>query len=261
MPELPDVEGFRRVLVEHAAGRRVIRVDVADVGVLRGTTPRELDGALRGHCFRDPDRRGKWLIARTDGPTALMHFGMTGSLLWCHLGLPRHRHDRVVFVLDRGELRYHDMRKLQGIRLALDGEAVDRALAELGPDAACVTREEFDQMLAGRRRKVKTVLTDQSVLAGLGNLLSDEILWRARVHPGLAANRLTPQQRQQVYHEMRRVLRASVRVGRVPAWPSWLTGVRDDPSASCPRCGALLCRDRIAGRTTVWCPRCQGGVA
>jgi formamidopyrimidine-DNA glycosylase len=257
MPELPDVEGFRRVLAEHAVGGRVERVSVADTGALRGTTPRRLDRALRGHRFRDPCRHGKWLIAPTDGPTVLVHFGMTGSLLWCGIGQPRHPHDRVVFVVDGGELRYRDMRKLQGIRLARDTNAVERVLAELGPDAASVDWAEFDQMLSGRRRRVKAVLTDQTILAGLGNLLSDEILWRSRVHPGMPASQLTRAQRRRTYEEMRRVLRVCLRAGQVPARPRWLTGVRDRPGACCPRCGAPLRRDRLLGRTTVWCPQCQ----
>jgi formamidopyrimidine-DNA glycosylase len=235
----------------------VERVSVTDTGALRGTTPRQLDRALRGHRFSDPCRHGKWLIAPTDGPTVLLHFGMTGSLLWCRTGQPWHRHDRVVFLVDGGELRYRDMRKLQGVRLARDTNAVERVLAELGPDAARVDWAEFDRILSRRRRKIKAVLTDQTVLAGLGNLLSDEILWRARVHPRWPARELTRAQRRRIYKEMRSVLRTCLRAGQVPSLPCWLTGVRACPGACCSRCGAPLCRDRLLGRTTVWCPQCQ----
>src|SRR6202034_4699645 len=88
MPELPDVEGFRGVLADHATGQCVERVDAADAGVLRRVTARQLDDALRGRCFARPQRHGKWLIAPTDGPTVLFHFGMTGSLQWLERGRP-----------------------------------------------------------------------------------------------------------------------------------------------------------------------------
>lgn len=257
MPELPDVEGFRRVLDGAAAGRRIERVEVEDAGVLRGVSARRFGGQLKGRRFRHPYRHGKWLIAPTDGPTVMLHFGMTGGLVACPQGDTRHPHDRVVFVLSDGELRFRDQRKLQGIRLG-DEEAVRRTLAAQGPDAAGVGVAEFRELLAARRGRVKAVLIDQSVVAGLGNLLADEILWRARVHPARAARDLTAEESGRVHREMRRVLRASSRAGRVPGRPAWLTGRRDRPEPDCPRCGARLRDGRIGGRHTVWCPHCQG---
>jgi formamidopyrimidine-DNA glycosylase len=258
MPELPDVEGFRAVLARHATGQCVERVDVADAGVLRGVTARQLDDGLRSHCFTQPERHGKWLIARTDGPAVLLHFGMTGSLQWLERGAPLDRYDRVTFVTGAGELRYRDMRKLQGIRLARSRGEEDRVLAGLGPDALDVTPEQLDHILEGRRAAIKAALIDQKVIAGLGNLLADEILWRARIHPRRPTQSLTAEERRELHRQMRSVLRASIRAGRVPPRPSWLTGVRDQEDPRCPRCGAPLCRGRVGGRTTVWCPRDQG---
>ncbi|WKX73664.1 Fpg/Nei family DNA glycosylase [Streptomyces sp. XD-27] len=258
MPELPDVEGYRRVLDSCGRGRRVTRVERADPGVLRAVSARRLRRALEGRRLREPERLGKWLIARTDGPAVLLHFGMTGELLCCSADDPGHRHDRVVLTLDDDhQLRYRDQRKLQGLRLA-DSEAdIERVTARLGPDALAVDGETFASLLAGRRARVKTVLTDQSALAGLGNLLADEILWRAGIPPGRPAKALDEDERRRLYREMRGVLRSSVRAGRVPDRPSWLTGRRDAPDPACPRCDGPLRRTRIGGRGTVWCPRCQ----
>lgn len=256
MPELPDVEGFRRVLAEHA-GERIEAVRVYDPGVLRGIGVAELDAALRGRRFGPPRRHGKWLIAPVGGPVVLLHFGMTGSLSWHGPDRPRHRHDRVVWELSGGDLRYRDMRKLQGVRLA-DGDAeVARLLGGLGPDACDVSRPLFEALLAGRRARLKTVLTDQSVIAGLGNLLADEICWRARLNPLRPARDLAEGERHALYGAMRRVLRESVRAGRVPPRGSWLTGARDRPGDPCPRCGTTLSERRLSGRRTVWCRRCQ----
>lgn len=257
MPELPDVEGFRAVIARHAAGQRIERVDVADAGVLRGVTARQLAGRLRGCRFGQPERHGKWLIAGTDGPVILMHFGMTGSLDWLPRDAPRARYDRVVFVTATGELHYSDMRKLQGLSLADDRCEAERVLAGLGPDALQLDRDELGRLLAGRRGAIKATLTDQHLIAGLGNLLADEILWRSRIHPRRPARGLTAQELSTLHSQMRRVLRASVKAARVPPKPSWLTGVRDRPDPRCPRCRTPLCRSRIGGRTAVWCPHCQ----
>ena len=279
MPELPDVEAFRTVLDSCARGRRIERVEVYDAGVLRDVSERRLRRELEGRRFEEPARHGKWVLARTDGPTLLLHFGMTGRLLCCSPDDPRHAHDRVAVTVGGGareghrareghcgggpdegdvvrQVRYRDQRKLKGIWLT-DEAGVARLLAGQGPDAATATRGAFDAALAGRRGGLKPALMDQSVLAGLGNLLVDEILWRARLHPERTVRGLTDDDRARLYAEMRRTLRAAVRAGRVPSRKSWLTGHRDEPGAACPRCGAPLCHGRVAGRGTVRCPRCQ----
>ncbi|MFF8906202.1 Fpg/Nei family DNA glycosylase [Streptomyces olivaceoviridis] len=259
MPELPDVEGFRRVLDTCATGRVIHRVVVRDAGVLHGVGPRGLRDALEGRRLTEPERHGKWLLAHTgDGPTVLLHFGMTGRLLCGDPDDAVEPHDRVLFTLSDGrQLRYRDQRKLQGLWLAHDDREVARRLERQGPDALAVSREEFETALAARRGHLKTVLTDQSVLAGLGNLLADEILWRARLRPDSRASDLAQADRRRLYTHMRRTLRDAVAAGCVPPRGSWLTGHRDDPDPICPRCGSPLRRSRMAGRGTVWCPRCQ----
>ncbi|MEU6282041.1 DNA-formamidopyrimidine glycosylase family protein [Streptomyces sp. NPDC047028] len=260
MPELPDVEGFRQVL-ESCARRRVIRrVEVRDTGVLHGVSARRLPDALEGRRFAAPDRHGKWLLARTTagGPTVLLHFGMTGLLLCRHPDDPPEPHDRVLFTVgaDR-RLHYRDQRKLRGLWLADDESAVHRLLADQGPDALAVDRAAFEAALTAHRGGIKSVLTDQHVLAGLGNLLADEILWRAGLRPTRSARDLTEAELRRLFTHMRRTLRSAVAEGRVPPRDSWLTGHRDEPSPVCPRCGSLLTRSRVGGRGTVWCPRCQ----
>lgn len=259
MPELPDVEGFGRVLTEHALSDPVRDVEVLDKQVLRGVEPRRLRDSVRGRRFGRPWRHGKWLVVpfRDEKPSLLLHFGMTGSLEWAKPEQPRHRHDRVVFRFPDGELRYRDMRKLTGLRLARDDTERRDALADLGPDAAEVSRTQLADALSGVRRRLKPALVDQSVVAGLGNLLVDEILWRAKLNPYRSAASLRPADVARLHARMTTVLKQSVREGRVPPHPSWLTGRRDDPSGSCPRCGTPLRHARLDGRSTVWCPNCQ----
>ncbi|MFE2376135.1 Fpg/Nei family DNA glycosylase [Streptomyces sp. NPDC059398] len=259
MPELPDVEAFRKVLDSCAGGRTIQRVEVRDTGVLHGMSAARFSGELEGHRFEMSERHGKWLLARTDGPMLLVHFGMTGLFVCCRPDDSPHPHDRVVFTLDDDhQLRYRDQRKLKGMWLA-GTQDVDRLLAGQGPDAAEIDREEFEQLLARRRGGVKSALIDQSNLAGLGNLLADEILWRAHVDPARKAGKLTERERGRLYTDMRRTVRSAVSAGRVPPRKSWLTGHRDERAATCPRCGERLRRGRVSGRSTVWCPHCQTG--
>jgi formamidopyrimidine-DNA glycosylase len=263
MPELPDVEGFRRVLDSHGRGRRITRVEVADAGVLRGVTARRLARELEGRRFATPERRGKWLLAPTEdgkdgGPTVLLHFGMTGNLVRDPPDEPPHAHDRVTFTLDDGHLlRYRDQRKLKGLWLAASDAEVARVIGDQGPDALSLGRGELASALSGRRGRIKGALLDQTVVAGLGNLLGDEILWQARIHPSRQTSRLSSDDQKRLDTTLRRVLRDSVRAGHVPTRGSWLTGHRYDEDPHCPRCDGPLSTTRAAGRTTAYCPNCQ----
>jgi formamidopyrimidine-DNA glycosylase len=258
LPELVDVEGFRRV-AEHAVDRKVRTVRTHDAGVLRGVTPARLSEALTGRRFGRPWRHGKWLILPVGGADGelLLHFGMTGSLHWCSADSDRHRHDRVEWELRGGVLRYRDMRKLTGVHLARDADERRALLQDLGPDALSVRDDELTRLLGGRSRQLKAALMDQHVLAGLGSLLVDEILWQARLHPRAPTAQLDNAQMTCLAGSLRKVLRAGARLGRVPDGPDRLTGHREEPDARCPRQGATLLRQRIAGRTTFWCPECQ----
>lgn len=265
MPELPDVEGFRRVAAR-ASGERIDRVEVADEGVLRGVKRKDLQRELTGTALGSPRRHGKWLVLPVrspgrrharDQPSVVMHFGMTGSLTWVDDSEDRHRHDRVVLVTDNGELRYRDMRKLQGVRLARDDDAVADLLGGAGPDAGEISATDLAGLLGAKNRQLKPALMDQSVVAGLGNLLVDEILWRARLHPQRSTSEMSDADLRRLHARMRRVLRDASEVGHVPPRRSWLTGHRDEPGDGCPRCGTELRRTRVGGRRTVWCPNCQ----
>jgi formamidopyrimidine-DNA glycosylase len=258
MPELPDVEAFRRFFREHAAGKTV-RAIGADPTILRNTTPRGLANALRGRRFEEPTRHGKWLIAWTDGPALLLHFGMTGDLIWSGDEPERHRHDRVWIEFVEGrELRYRNMRKLGGAWLAHDAEEADQIMGALGPDALTIGRRDFLERLARRRGGVKAALMDQRLVAGVGNLIADEVLWQARLHPKRRIETLSDDERRTLFTTMHHVLKESVdHFDYVPRKRSWLNHVRGKPGALCPRCRTPLARTVAGGRTTYFCPSCQ----
>jgi formamidopyrimidine-DNA glycosylase len=254
VPELPDVEGFRRTM-RAAVGRPIESVEVPDRTMLRNASPQALGRHLKGARFREPQRHGKWLLAPAGQATVLMHFGMTGLLEWTGRDSARHVHDRLVFVCRGGELRYRNMRKFGGVWLARGDPG--EVTGALGPDAQALGRDDFHRLLSRRRGNVKAALMDQRLLAGVGNLLSDEILWRARVSPRARVDSLPARRLDRLYDAMHDSIRESIPRGRIPHGPRWLTRVRDERDPRCPRCGTHLRKATIAGRTACWCPRCQ----
>jgi formamidopyrimidine-DNA glycosylase len=185
----------------------------------------------------------------------LMHFGMTGRLDWASRRSERHPHDRIAFVCRGGELRYRNMRKFGGVWIWRRRREL--VTGPLGPDATEVDRERFRELVGGRRGTVKHTLMDQTLIAGLGNLMVDEIAWRARVDPRRKIGELSSRRISRLWEAMDEVVRESLPTGRVPPASGWLTGARDARDARCPHCGTRLRRATVAGRTTVWCPRDQ----
>jgi formamidopyrimidine-DNA glycosylase len=258
VPELPDVERFRRFFALHAAGRAVRSLEALDPAIVRNATPEALEQALRGRRFDEPRRHGKWLVAGTDGPVLLLHFGMTGDLIWSGDEPERHGHDRLILHLDEGELRYRDLRRFGGAWLALGPADVATVTGPLGPDALDVSREEFLRLLERRRGGLKAALMDQSLVAGVGNLIADEVLWQARLHPRARIEDLDVAARRRLFQIMHRVLRRAVdHADDLGRERRWLNSVRGLPGATCPRCRTPLERTVAAGRTTYFCPTCQ----
>lgn len=257
MPELPDVEGYRIELAAVLPGRRIEHVRVRDAGVLRNATARSFQQSLHRAVFAEPRRHGKWLLLPTDRTTLVVHSGMTGRPYYAEADSEQQRFDRVIVELDEGEFRFNDLRKLRGLGLADSPQSLDRIIGEAGPDALGLDARQLQQRLGSSRRRLKPALMDQAVIAGLGNLLCDEIAWQARIAPTRSCRDLDECDVRTLSTTMRRVLRTSVRHRCVPALRSWLTRARDERDAPCPRCGAPLRDRRINGRRTVWCERCQ----
>lgn len=261
MPELPDVEGYRSMLSEYLPGTSVRDVQVIDAGVLRNTSAAAFRDQLLGCRFRTPRRRGKWLMLPTDGPTLLIHNGMTGRLYFAEAGsssaAESDRNDRLIISTDAGEFCYADLRKLRGVWIVDTEAGIAAVVGEQGPDALGISAGAFRAALRGRRGVLKAVLMNQRVLAGLGNMLSDEICWRARLHPARPASTLGEDDLRRLHRVTQRTLSAAVRKGGIPRTRGWLASARDRAAMLCPRCRTTLCHTRIGGRSSIWCPRCQ----
>jgi hypothetical protein len=145
VPELPDVEGYARLLQSCVVGQRIDSVKVLDPGVVRAPSSKVFARRLKGRRFSHPDRRGKWLLARTDGPTLLLHFGMTGRLVWEDHSETLQRFDRVAISLEDGTLIFRDQRKLGGLWLANSEESIREIIGDQGPDALGLTGRRFEE--------------------------------------------------------------------------------------------------------------------
>lgn len=260
MPELLEVEAYRRLFAARALRRRIADVEAPDPWYLKaGLTARVLADALVGARFESVVRRGKLLLAPSDrGPTLALRFGMTGRLVVDgRAGVDRllysserteARWDRlVVHFADGGDLRVRDPRRLGGVLL-------DPELASLGPDATAVTPEEVRELTAASRAPLKALLMNQARLAGLGNLLSDEVLWRARLDPARPARSLDGAECRRLHRAIRQTLEV---LGRRGGSHTGTLQPHRLPGGRCPRCGTELVRRAITGRTSWSCPRCQ----
>src|ERR1700733_10035548 len=266
MPEEPEVEIARRLIADLALGRRIVGVDDADAFVTRPHSPGELRAALTGRTLTAAHRRGKTMWIETSGldgsadpgPDLGIHLGMSGRIVvtapdgWVAEGgdppgrdaQPRKAEwDRFTLEFaDGGRLALFDKRRLGRIVLNPD-------IGALGPDAAEVTPAQFRALITKGTIAVKARLLDQSKIAGIGNLLADEILWQARVSPLAPAGSLSPAQVNRLYSALKSVLESAIANGG--AHTGAMIAARH-PGGTCPRDGAPMAHGTVGGRST-WC--------
>src|SRR5215469_2491687 len=188
MPELPDVEGVARFLRRTAARRRITRVEVRDPSVVRSPSPRAFAQRVRGRSIQSIARRGKYLLFDLSGDLVMVgHLRMTGDFLVVPRDRPFRAHTRLVLGLGRDDLRFVDQRRFGHVDLigAADLTTVS-GLRALGVEPLSLefTLDRLRALIAGRRGTLKAFLLRQDRIAGIGNIYADEILFRARLHPG-----------------------------------------------------------------------------
>src|SRR4029077_7733518 len=259
MPELPDVETFKRYLDAMSLHQRISGVDVRSAYVLKGVSARELERRLKGRCFESSRRHGKHLFVRTNGDLWLrLHFGMTASLQYLKRREQAPKHTGVVFVFGNAHcLAFEDQRKFGEVGLLKD---IDEFLKNraLGPDALDIRFPQFKEIFGKHRGAVKTILLNQKLIAGIGNIYADEILFRARIHPATQASALKDKTVAKLFRATRDILRKAIEakadMDRMPK--SWLLPHRGK-DGKCPRCGRQLKSAVIGGRTAWFCTHCQ----
>ena len=258
MPEMIEIEYYRR-LADRTVGRSVRSVHTPDPWYLKaGTSGPALRRALRGATVTGTRRIGKLLLLDTDGVAVGLRFGMTGRLLVDGTGpiekleyaSARQEPTWVRFALrfeDGGDLRIVDPRRLGGVIL-------DPDTGGLGPDALAMRERDLREALAASRAPLKAWLLDQGRIAGVGNLIADEVLWRAGLDPARPAGSLTPGEAAELHRTLRRTVRLLMQRGGSHTGDLQVARVR---GATCPRDGTPLQRRTVGGRTTYSCPAHQ----
>jgi len=282
MPELPEVEMYKRYFERHGLGQTIARVRVLDARIA-GT--RKLS-QLAGHSFRGARRHGKHLFvsavipSRGDGegspshsqgiPRSArddtndrreiwlhMHFGMSGDLAYFTNDQPP-RFARLIFDFDNGaHLAFEDMRLFGIVDLTTSPADYIRE-HELGPDPLQIDLRRFRALLANKRGRIKALLLSQNVIAGIGNLYADEALYRSDIAPKRPVDRLVDAEVKALFTNIRKVLQETIAFkSRGGDYPGRFLVQHREEGDRCPRCGGTIRRTVVAGRTTYSCARHQ----
>lgn len=273
MPELPEVETVKSVIEPQVAGRTIERVAVRRPEVIAHPDAEAFCRRLAGQVFAGMARRGKFLVFHlASGGHVLLHLRMTGCLLAAPGDCPEEKHTHVVFSLAGGkELRFSDTRRFGRFWLMESGEE------DTYSGAASLGLEPFDSRLTGaylqerfgrRKKAIKECLLDQSAIAGIGNIYSDEILFLAKIRPTCPACCVTAEKWQRLAEIIPECLNYFIEKNRISPEEYWQTKGRDyrntpflrvygHAGEPCPDCGATLIRAIVGGRSSVYCPACQ----
>lgn len=268
MPELPEVETIVRDLKERVIGAGIQRVDFLNRSVWRNGKP--LSRSLIRKRITNIERIGKnILIHLSNNRTLVIHLKMTGRLTFEDSRTPLAKHTHFVIRLDNGELRYNDVRRFGYLDLVesskLDG--VDY-LARLGPDPLLISEYDFVRIIRSKRRIIKSLLLDQSIISGLGNIYTDEALFLARMHPRRISSSLSRKRIARLHHVIVEVLKAAIEA-RGSSIADYVDGsgkpglykdshkVYGREGQPCFQCSRHIKREVIGSRSAHFCTRCQ----
>lgn len=261
MPELPDVQIFKQYLDATSLHREIEKVAVHSHQILKGISGKKLKTKLEGHRFESTRRHGKYLFVRLDNNSWLVfHFGMTGFLKYFRAMDKEPAHDRLLIGFSNGyHLAYDSQRKLGEINITADIDGFIKK-KKAGPDPLDPSFDfaVFKKALARTRARVKSALMNQQLLAGIGNIYSDEILFQAGVNPNTKVDQLNTETLKKLFNAIKSVLQTAVKFRAKPEeFPdSYLLHYRHS-DGKCPECDGQIKHFKISGRTAYYCPTCQ----
>lgn len=272
MPELPEIETVRRVVGHQIVGRRIDKVMVDRPGVIAHPDPETFVIDLTGRVFERLDRRGKFLTAvLDDGGRLVMHMRMTGCLLVAPAEREPEPHTHVTISLDDGmELRFSDTRRFGRMWLFREGEEDTSGTSKLGPepDDPRLCAGYLESRAGCCRRAIKECLLDQGIVAGIGNIYSDEILFNVGIDPARPACELGQEDWERLADDIPRTLEFFVERNAISDEDYLESAGRDyrntpfiriygHAGEPCPVCGTTLVKRTVGGRGSVYCPHCQ----
>lgn len=275
MPELPEVETTRRHIAPHLEGRTIVEVELGRERMARrNARPSDVVDRLLGRRVGRVQRRGKFLLIEVEGDfTWVIHLGMSGRMRVTTPDEPRETHAHLLVRTDRGEeIRLIDPRTFGFVAVFTPEELLADSLSGLGPDAfdELPSADDVARVLADRRAPIKALLLDQRLLAGLGNIYADEVLFRAGIHPRRPGGEVSRAEIEQLVEAIPLVLAAGIEMGGTSLddlaylLPDGRAGEYLDRLAvygregePCPNCGTPIERVIVAQRSSHFCPRCQ----
>lgn len=275
MPELPEVEVTRLGLLDHLPGRTVAGIALSGHRLRIPMPHQQLRRHILGQHIASIDRRAKYLLVRMAGGAVLViHLGMTGKLGLLDGNAPRHRHDHLILTLDNGqEVRFNDSRRFGAVMVwpaeeAKEAERVFAAREGIEPLGGEFTAGNLLRLADRKTAPVKSLLMDGRLVAGIGNIYANEILFASRIHPLTPAGRLTVDNWQRVVAESKRILQLAIATGGStiadflgatghPGYFQLHFQVYGRGGLPCLLCEQLIIKTTSAGRATYFCPACQ----
>ena len=270
MPELPEVETVRKGLIKQVKGKKIINCKVLWNGIIEYPTPKEFIKNITNQTINDITRKGKVLMFILDDYYLLSHLRMEGKYFIKPKEEPLNKHDHVIFELDTNEeLRYNDTRKFGKMHLVKKDELYKSPISKLG-------LEPWDKELTisylkdklNTKKPIKSLLLDQSIITGIGNIYADEILFSSRIHPETEGNKLTNKNLQDIIDNTRTILSKAIELGgtTIHTYTSvnGITGlfqhellVHGKKDMPCPICKTKIIKTTVGTRGTYYCPHCQ----
>jgi formamidopyrimidine-DNA glycosylase len=269
MPELPEVENVKRKLEPLILNQQILDIEVYADRIIRTPDVQTFLSNLKGQTFKKIERKGKHLIFVLEKGYIVSHLRMEGKYEYTKTTNEKNKHDHVLFHFSNGyDLRYNDVRKFGTMDYVKDPNDV-KSVAELGPEPLdnALTNGYLLDALSIKKSTIKHALLDQSVVAGLGNIYVDEVLYKSGLHPEKKANSVTKKQAATLITSIQDIISLAIEQGgsSVRSYNSLgekgsmqtLHQVYGKNGESCPICQTLIEKIRVAGRGTHFCPICQ----
>jgi len=270
VPELPEVETTRLGLEPHLQGQR-IRTAIVRNRHLRWPVPRKLSELVAGRRIERLERRSKYLLVDCGGAWLIFHLGMSGSLRMVRADTPPGAHDHVDVVLDSGNaLRLHDPRRFGALLWEPGEPSRHKLLRGLAPEplGKAFNADWLFERTRGRSAPIKNLMMDSRLVCGVGNIYTNESLFRAGIHPSRPAGRISRERYARLVDEIRATLRAAIRAGgsslrdfvHADGSPGYFQQqylVYGRAGEVCLRCGNTIRSTRIGQRSAFYCPSCQ----
>lgn len=252
MPELPEVNTFKKYFDGTSLNQKILDVSVSDGKIIRNISDDEFIENLIGQSFSGSTRRGKYLFGHLDNGTfVLFHFGMTGDFKYYSEDEDRPKYERFHILFEGGsKLGFDCLRKFARIEYF---ENLEKYISDLGlgEDALVISESDFLRQMEGRKTSIKGLLLNQKLVAGIGNLYADEICYQTKVHPGSKVSAIPKKKRKEIYKSMQSILSIAIeRTAHYKDYPDdwfWKWRVKDGKSEK----GEIMV-EKIAGRTTYY---------